>query len=326
MKILIVRFSSIGDIVLTSSVLRILKEQLENVEIHYLTKSAYRSLVANNPRVDKVYSIDSSINEIISELKEEQYDWVIDLHNNLRTRILKSKLRRPSRSFRKLNIEKWKLVRFKVNKLPDEHVVDRYIETVEHLGVKNDGRKGEFYISDENQIDMQSRYGIADNNYVSVAIGAKFQTKQMPLSLLEEVLNASDVPVVLVGGKEDRDKGEKLISLLDGTFINTCGELNIQESANVVSQSGGLLTNDTGMMHIGACFNIPIISVWGNTVPEFGMYPYRPESPESFSIHEVKGLDCRPCSKIGYDKCPKGHFKCMNDQRSEEIRIDLFKD
>ena len=129
MKVLIVRFSSIGDIVLTTPVARCIKTQLENVEDHYATKNQYRSILENNPYIDKIFVLKDNLNELIAELKKENYDVVLDLHNNLRTRILKWKLGIRSHSFNKLNVEKWLMVNFKINKLPDVHIVDRYLET-----------------------------------------------------------------------------------------------------------------------------------------------------------------------------------------------------
>src|SRR5262245_21716119 len=138
MKILILRFSSIGDIVLTTPVPRCVKTQLENVEVHYATKAQYRSILESNPYVDKVFLLGGNLNDLVSELRKEKYDVILDLHNNLRTRILKWKLGVKSYSFDKLNIEKWLMVNFKINKLPDVHIVDRYLETAKSLGVKND--------------------------------------------------------------------------------------------------------------------------------------------------------------------------------------------
>lgn len=319
-KILVVRFSSIGDIVLTSSVLRAIKDQLPGTTIHYFTKSPFVSLVEENPNVDKVFGITNSIQERIKELKEEKYDVVIDLHNNIRTLSLKRKLNTKSYSFNKLNLRKWILVKLKVNKLPNIHVVDRYFEAVQHLGVYKDNLPGEFYINEKNQVDVKREFNLAQKKYLSVAIGAQFSTKKMPLSLLERVLEKVTIPVVIVGGEMDNELANQLIvNLPNKEIINACGEFNIQASASIVKQSSRLLTNDTGMMHIGACFGIPIVSVWGNTVPDFGMFPYHPEQKDLVSIHEVKGLGCRPCSKIGYQTCPKKHFDCMNKQSVSEI-------
>ena len=311
LKILVVRFSSIGDIVLTTPVVRMLKKQL-NAQVHYLTKSSYVSLLKNNPYIDSVYQIDNSISEVIADLKKEKYDYVIDLHSNLRTQILKFRLGMPAKSFNKLNMEKFMLTNFKLDKMPKIHIVDRYLETVKHLGVKNDNQGLDFFLSANDKLDIS----IFPKNYIVFIIGGQHATKILPNEKIISIIKKVNKPVLLVGGPEDFGRGEQIIAYTNNT-INTCGKYSILQSASLVQQATMVITHDTGMMHIAAAFNKNIYSVWGNTVPEFGMYPYL-ESEQSKRI-EVKGLNCRPCSKIGYDKCPKGHFKCM-----QEIDENLF--
>ncbi len=300
--------------------MRCLKEQLPNSEIHFFTKSAFRSVVEHNPNIDKLIAIKSSIKEVTAELKKENYDHIVDLHNNLRTRSLAMRLRRPTSRFPKLNWKKWLLVKFKKKAMPDVHVVDRYFEAVKQLGVKSDGKRGDFFIPESECVDVSAMYELEMGDYVAVVIGAKFGTKQLPLLKLLELIEKIEEPIVLVGGPEDRAFGEEILRKAHRTkLFNTCGSHSILGSASILKQSRVVVSNDTGMMHIAACFEVPIVSIWGNTVPELGMYPYRPEDKSSYSIHEVKGLDCRPCSKIGFDRCPKGHFKCMNDQDIQKI-------
>ena len=161
LKILIVRFSSIGDIVLTTPVVRMLKKQL-NAEVHFLTKAPFVVLFKNNPNVDAVFQINNSIREVISDLKKENYDYVIDLHNNLRTQILKLRLGVTAKSFNKINCEKFCLISFKRNVLPDVHIVDRYLDTVKFLGVENDKQGLDFFLSENDKVDL-STYS---NNYM----------------------------------------------------------------------------------------------------------------------------------------------------------------
>lgn len=321
-KILVIRFSSIGDIVLTSPVLRCIKNQMDDVELHVLTKKEYSSLYSTNPHVDYVHEWGEENNIVLSDLKKASFDYVIDLHKNLRTAKIKSQLRKESFSFPKLNVQKWLYVNFKWNLMPEVHIVDRYFDAVKSLGVKNDQKGLEFRV----KIDLKSffkRFPMEDE-YLAVAIGAQFATKIMPAEQMSEVLRDISLPIVLVGGPDDREEGEKMKENLPQQNINnTCGGLSIHESAQVIKDAQLLITNDTGMMHIAAAFELPIVSIWGNTVPEFGMYPYRPQAPNSYSIHEVKGLSCRPCSKIGFDNCPKGHFKCMVDQDIEGIKAQI---
>lgn len=310
MKILILRFSSIGDIVLTSPVVRCLKQQLNASEIHFLTKKSFASIVENNPNVDKVFSFEKDVKEVLPELKKENYDWVIDLHHNLRSMQVKRALEKPSKSFNKLNIEKWLLVNLKINRMPEKHIVDRYFETVAHLGVKNDLNGLEFFIEAKNEVNISSLPKEYQNGFIAFVNGAKHNTKKLPTEKIISICKKLNRAVILIGGKEDFEVGEKIASQISNVF-NGCGKYNLQQSASLIKQADKAITHDTGMMHIAAAFQKNIISVWGNTVPEFGMYPYMP-SKES-KIVEVKNLSCRPCSKIGFEKCPKGHFKCMNE-------------
>jgi ADP-heptose:LPS heptosyltransferase len=324
-KILIIRFSSIGDIVLTTPVVRALKTQLKEVEIHYLTKDSFRGILEKNPHIDKLFCIKKDIREVLSDLKAEAYDHIIDLHKNVRTLSLKRRLKRPTHSFPKLNPEKWLLVNFKWNRMPDKHVVDRYFEAVRTLGVKNDHQPCEFYLTEDVNVDTVKEFGLHPGSYITIAIGAQFGTKRMPFEKLAEVISETELPVVLVGGPTDEALAEKILASLGNKKViySSCGKFSLGRSASIVKQSACLLTNDTGMMHIATCFGIPIVSVWGNTVPSLGMYPYYPGQKALYSIHEVEGLKCRPCSKIGFQECPKKHFNCMNLQDTRKIAEDL---
>ncbi|HRO75927.1 MAG TPA: glycosyltransferase family 9 protein [Crocinitomicaceae bacterium] len=324
MKILIVRFSSIGDVVLTTPVVRCVKQQLENAEVHYLTKNSFKILLENNPHIDKLWTITKSIDEVISALKKEEFDYVIDLHHNVRTLGLKLKLGVKSYSFDKLNIQKWKLVKFKTPMKYQGHIVERYFDAVKVLGVKNDGLPCDYFIPTEDEIELRV-YGIEPQNYIAVAIGAQFETKQLPVSKLIEVLKDQELPIVLLGGKQDENKASAIQAEIP--CVDLTGKLNLNSSAFVAKNARVLLTNDTGLMHIATCFpTVKIVSVWGNTVPALGMYPYLPTRNNDFSIHEVSDLKCRPCSKIGFHECPKGHFDCMMKQNVGEItkRIERF--
>ena len=304
LKILVVRFSSIGDIVLTTPVVRMLKTQL-NAEVHFLTKAPFVSLFKNNPYVDSVFQIDKSINEVISDLKKENYDYVIDLHSNLRTQILKLKLGVIAKGFNKLNWEKFLLTNFKTNILPDVHIVDRYLDTVKFLGITNDNKGLDFFLSDADKVDLNE----FPNDYVAFVIGGQHATKILPTAKIISICKTLNKAVLLIGGPDDKARGDE-ISKASGA-INTCGDHSLLQSAFLIKNSAYVISHDTGMMHIAAAFKKKIYSVWGNTIPEFGMYPYL--SDKNSKMIEVQDLSCRPCSKIGYDKCPKGHFKCMQE-------------
>lgn len=302
-KFLIIRFSSIGDIVLTTPVIRNLKKQGENVEIHYLTKEAFAPVLAENPYIDKLYTLGKDFHNLVKNLKEEDYDYVIDLHKNIRTARVKKALKKMSFAFEKLNFQKWLLVNLKIDKLPKVHIVDRYLDTIKHFIDKPDEEGLDYFIpkADEYKVDKEK--------FISVVLGANHLTKQLPNEKLIELCNTLNKPVVLLGGKNEVQKAKEIVSHLSAEVVNLVGALNINQSASVISQSEWVITPDTGLMHIAAAFKKKIISVWGNTVPEFGMSAYRADA--SSLIIEQKGLKCRPCSKIGYSRCPKKHFNCM---------------
>ena len=333
MKFLVIRFSSIGDIVLTTPVVRCLKKQLLTAQVHYLTKAAFRPILAANPYVDKIHTLKDNLDEVIAELKNEDFDYIIDLHHNLRTLRVKRGLKKQAFSFDKLNIEKWLLTNFKIDHLPKKHIVDRYMHTVSSFGIKNDGAGLDYFIPAEDELKPTDIPTAHQAGYIGVVIGAAHATKRLPLHKLETICKGSRHPLILLGGPEDAETAKKLAAIDPVKIYNACGQFKLNESAALVRQAKLIVTHDTGLMHIAAAFKRPIISVWGNTVPGFGMYPYYGDNylfhykqgaqrlfgDLPYQIMEIEGLSCRPCSKIGYDKCPKGHFKCMEQQDTDRI-------
>ncbi len=319
-KILIIRFSSIGDIVLTTPVVRCLKQQLKDSEIHFLTKEQFVPIVKANPYIDKVHFIKNDLKQILPQLKSEKFDFIVDLHKNFRSGFVKLKLRKPSKTFHKLNIKKWLLVNFKINLLPEIHIVDRYFKAVKFLGVKNDGKGLDYFIPENEKVNISELPSTHQNGFIGFVIGGKHNTKMFPVEKIISVCKKINTPVVLLGGYEDIKTGEYIKKSVGDKIYNACGKYSINQSASLVWQAEKIITNDTGLMHIAAAFKKLIVSIWGNTVPAFGMYPYLPESEKNKSvIVEVKNLRCRPCSKLGYKKCPKGHFNCMQKINEEKI-------
>jgi len=310
LKILVIRFSSIGDIVLTTPVVRCLKTQRADVQLHYLTKASYGAILEHNPYIDQLHLLDRSLWQLIGRLRKEKFDLVIDLHNNLRTLQIKLGLGVQAYSFNKLNWEKWLMVNLKINVLPNIHLVNRYLDTLHHLGVVNDNHGLDYFIPYRDIVEKEWLPSAHQRGYVAFAIGGQHETKKLPLARQIELCYKINHPIVLLGGKEDAQNGEIIEKTLGKDLIfNGCGKYNLNQSASVVQQAQVVFCHDTGLMHIAAAFKKKVYSIWGNTVPEFGMYPYQ----TSFVVLENRQLDCRPCSKIGHEKCPKGHFKCMKD-------------
>jgi len=319
-KYLIIRFSSIGDIVLTSPIIRCLKQQLKDVELHYLTKESHLSIIKDNPYIDKIHTIKKSVMPIIPELKEEKFDFIVDLHNSIRSTSTVLQLVRPFNSLKKLNIRKELYVATKINLMPHQHIVDRYFKVVESLGITNDGKGLDYFISPEEEIKMENLPETHRNGYIAFVIGGKHATKRLPDNKVISICTKINKPIILLGGSENRESGELIKSMVGDNIYNSCGLYSLNQSASIVKQAKQVIANDTGLMHISAAFNKPVISIWGNTVPAFGMSPYFPKGSESNSkIIEVKDLHCRPCSKLGFEKCPKEHFKCMNLIDEKEV-------
>lgn len=319
MKILIIRFSSIGDIVLTTPVIRCLYQQL-GANIHYATKKSFANILYPNPYIAKVHILTDDWKKFIESLKYEEFDYIIDLHKNLRTFRLKcALLGTRSYSFRKLNFEKWLMVNLKKNYLPDTHIVDRYLDTVKKLGIKNDDKGLDYFIPEKEEITdseissiLYQNLNIPIRESIACAIGAAHYTKRMPLEKWIEIAQNTSKQLFLLGGAEDSPTAEKIIEAAGrGHVWNLCGKLSLHQSASIIRQAEKVISHDTGLMHIAAAFQKPILSIWGSTIPAFGMYPYYPSGESKNISIEVANLSCRPCSKIGYNACPKKHFFCM---------------
>lgn len=331
MKALIIRFSSIGDIVLTTPVIRCLKEQKPDISVHYLTKSVFKPLLEANPYIDKLHFLNENLDETIEELKKEKFDVVIDLHKNIRTLRVKRALNTLSYSFRKLNVRKWVLVNFKLNLMPDQSIVERYMETVRPLGVRNDGKGLDYFIPEgvslENKDIPMSHWA----GYVACVIGGSYNTKKLPVEQWQRLIAAIPFPVILLGGPEDVAEGRAIAAPDSIKAYNACGKFSLSESAWLIWKAKLVVSNDTGLMHVAAAFKKTVISVWGNTSPDMGMFPYfghnnlkTNASSESY-IFENETLYCHPCSKLGYHKCPKGHFRCMTELDMELLANTVKK-
>jgi ADP-heptose:LPS heptosyltransferase len=327
MKFLILRLSSIGDIVLTTPVVRCLKTQLPEVELHYLIKPQFQTVMANNPYLSKIHLYQKdNWPRMIAELKAEKFDFIIDLHNNVRTLRLKTALKLPSFSFKKLNFRKLVFTKLKWNVMPRHiHIIDRYLKTVEPFGVHNDGGGMDYFIKPEEEIQLKDIPASHHAGYIGLVIGASFYTKKLPVYKLQELCQKLDHPIILLGGPEDAEEGEEIMKVDPIKVYNACGKFSLNESADLVRKAKLVIAHDTGLMHIAAALKKGVIAVWGSTTPSFGMYPYY---GSNFLSHQqgmpyddvqVHKLWCRPCTKIGRHKCPQGHFKCMKNISIDEM-------
>lgn len=319
---MIIRLSSIGDVVLTTPVIRCVKQQIPNAEVHFITKKNFRIVIENNPFVDHIIQIEKDVKEVETQLRNEEYDVVIDLHKNWRSHTIKH-LTNANKvySFDKKNIEKWLYVNTKINLLkPAKSIVTRYFEELTDLHIKDDGKGLDFYIDKKNEVNTLDAFGMNANEFIALNIGAQHKTKQLPLHKLYELIALQPYAVVILGGNDVKSIAVKLQEKFPEKVIDATSIYNLQQSASIVSQSAYVISHDSGLMHIAAAFQKKIYSIWGNTTPYLGFAPYYGSAniDQNTSI-ENNNINCRPCSKIGYNTCPRTHFNCMNTLIFSEI-------
>ncbi|MBO9619969.1 MAG: glycosyltransferase family 9 protein [Niabella sp.] len=314
-KILVIRFSSMGDIIYTTPVVRCLKQQLPGVEIHFLTKPAFRYIYEGNPYVDKLLLLQDSLDATIKEIKSEGYDCLVDLHSNLRTAIIKFRTGIRSYTYDKQTVKKWLSLKLRKQLLPPVHLVDRYLKAVAPLGIKNDNKPIDYF--------LKHNYSLSDllpathqEGYIGFIIGAAHFTKRMPNEKIVSICKQLNRPVVLLGGKDVKDNGAFVAEQAGARVYNACGITSLDESVFLVSKAAAIIGFDTGLTHIAEAFNVPIASIWGSTIPELlGVQPYKIDQ----SLVAGVSISCRPCSKYGLAACPKGHFKCMREINEQQI-------
>ncbi len=317
-KILVIRFSSIGDIVLCSPVIRCLHKQL-NAEVHVLTKARFAAMNESNPFVKKVWTLEE-LQQNPKALIQANFNFIVDLHANIRSKKIQSLLKLPTYTLDKINVPKWLKVNLGLDVLPAKHIVDRMFEAIETLGVLNDGAGLDFFFTHQDALDKKYP---KRGSRIGVVLGGAHATKQIPNSLLERILKRVDAEILLLGGPNEYEAAERLTEKVSA--VNCCGATNLEGSAQLIESCDLVITSDTGLMHIAAALGKDIIVLWGSTIPAFGMYPYLVEGRGSVQQFEVEDLGCRPCSKIGFDTCPWGHFNCMKKQDVDSIRFCIGK-
>ena len=311
MKILVIRLSSIGDVVLTTPVLRCLKKMLPDCELHLITKRICSELIVGNPNLDRLIVYDGS-EEQVAALKWEGYDCVVDLHNNHHSRRLRRAIGTRTFVYRKENLGKFMLVLFKWDIMSGRNVVDRYFDAVSPLGVSNDGKGLE--LPNFNQtIKHLGIQAFKQLPYVVIACGAQHETKRIPPEKIAMLANKSGVDVVLVGDDGDRKRMESVN--LNANVRNLCGKTTLQQSAALIAGAMAVVTPDSAMMHVAAAYKKKVIAVWGCTSPRFGFWAYGTEHID----FTANGLRCWPCRRMGTERCPKGHFKCMMQHDYERM-------
>jgi ADP-heptose:LPS heptosyltransferase len=331
-KILLFRLSSMGDIILTTPLARILRTQFPNAQIDVVTAKEFSEIYYFNPHINILIQYDKSdylsqIDEIKKELLEKnnnnRYDLFIDLQNNIRSRHFISKLAKRVVFIKKNRLKKLSLVHFKKNLFsPIPPIPLNYIDSLSKLNIRDDSgglelwlpeekRKG-FYPPDSRQTPVKGKIKIA------VAPGAFHKTKRYPVEYLSLALNKIKElikpEIYIIGGRNDKDTTNELISKLSFKPVDCSGATSIIETARRINGCHLLLTNDTGVMHIAAARRVPVVAIFGSTVPELGFAPYRVK-------HKILQADvsCRPCTHIGRAECPKKHFRCMAEITPDKV-------
>ena len=315
LKILVIRFSSIGDIVLTTPIIRCLKEQL-NADVDFLTKDSFKTLLASNPNINRVFHSGVEFEELIKDLKTVGYDHIIDLQNSIRSLKVRSALKVNSFTYSKNRFKRFLLLKFGKD-VQKNHVVDRYFSTIETLNVKDDNKGIDYFLNDSTSVNFDT-----NQDYLTWCIGGTHEPKRLSAEQISKVISKLNKPVVLLGSKGDKELSSKIVELSNSSnLFDFCGETSLEESALLIKESKIVLSNDTGMMHIASAYNAPIISFWGCTKPSLGFYPYQANEK---SIQLISSLAEKPCSKHG-KKCNFQTDGCIKTIKPQEILEAISK-
>lgn len=329
MKILIIRLSSLGDVLLTTPVLRCLKQQLNNAELHYLTKESASSLLLDNPYLSKVWSLDVSskslVKSTINSLRNEHFDYVVDLHNNWRSRRIRRAMHCKCLVYNKENLHKFLFILTKHNFMSGRHVVQRYLDAVKPLGVNDDGLGMDLSLPPIFDVEKLKGESVGhtclgellQRPYAVVAFGAQHATKCIPPDKLKLLCYSIHIPVVLLGDEKDRRLLQNWGVSFDNRVYNFCGRTGLLMSAAIIKHAAVVVSADSAMMHVAAAMQRPTVAIFGATDPALGFTPFR-------TVHVdcvVDDLRCHPCSRQGGPKCPKGHFNCMHLQQWQQIAL-----
>lgn len=334
-KILIIRFSSIGDIILASPLIRSIKSTYPEAQIDFLVRKDFADLVKYNPHLTNIIEFDSSHNfkgltKLAHRINKEKYDVVIDIHNSLRSRYIRFKSGASQKFIiNKRTIARFLLINFRWNVYNNVlSNAQKYIDTASPLSVKDDGNSLEIFIPADIQSQVASKLnGLQLKNYkviIGAAPSAKHNTKkwlaERYIELFTRIINEHNAFIMLFGGKEDKSETEKIVHSVNEktagiSTVNFAGEFSLLETAAAFDYCNAVVTNDTGLMHLAAAHQRKVVAIFGPTVKEFGFFPFRTEN----IVVERNNLNCRPCTHIGSEECPKKHFKCMRDISPDDV-------
>lgn len=310
-RILVIRFSSIGDIVLTAPAIASLRAAIHGpCEVHFLTKSSMQSVAEGfGPLVDHIHTIDSSTAEVTQVLKSTGIDYIVDLHSNVRSRSIKKALGCIAFTLKKENFAKWLLVRGWRNK-PVAHIVERYIDAFrDAFGAQTPEEWPELFAHTGLPLSFEAHAG----DWEILAVGAAHAGKQMPYELMESIIQhvqSKGHRIVLIGGLADAPMGSKLQKNAGKGALNLVGKTSLSESAALIRGARHCYAGDTGMMHLSAALGTSISSFWGCTRPSLGMSPWLASSGSHMFLPENRS-SIQPCSKLGNRCRHRGESLCI---------------
>ena len=313
-KILIIRLSSLGDILLTTPLVRAINTQFPDIKIDMLIREEYSDVIRLNPYIKGKFFFkkDEIQNKaLIEQLRNNSYEVVIDLQNNLRSKKVISSLKIKNVKFPKRSLDKFLLVNFKINKLKEAPQIPvRYSNTIK--GLKLDERGLDLFTDKSANILI-----IGKNNLIGFCPGARHFTKRWLKEYFVELGNKLEqcgYTIVLLGGQIDKDICEEMKTEIDGA-INLSNDDDLLQTAADMKLCKAVVCNDSGLMHTASAVGTKVIAIFGSTVKEFGFTPYNCDN----LILENNSLTCRPCSHIGRGNCPKKHFDCMKSIKPEFV-------
>lgn len=331
--ILVVRFSAIGDILLTTPLLRAIRTRHPGARLAYLTKEQYVPLVSENPNVNEVFGIreEDGLRAIAATIRTVRYSHLLDLHGNLRTLGLRAIARGPWRSYGKRRLERQVLITTKRDLYPAATpVAERYFEAAAELDLAVDGRPPDFFLAPEAEARAEERLAAlglgAGRALVAIAPGAAHATKRWPADgwiRLARRLVGTGADVVVLGGPDDAELAKHIVSgvrarLASGEerrVAGTAGLLGLQETGAVIKRAAALVSGDTGVMHMATGVGTPVVALFGPTVRQFGFFPYRADRSAVIELP----LECRPCSAHGGPACPLKHHRCLRTIAPETV-------
>lgn len=327
-KTLVLRLSSIGDILLATPFLRALRRSYPHARIDVAVRAEYADLLRHHPAVSVLHEIDvregrAGLARWRRRFREERYDTVFDLHNVLRTRLLRRGIAPRVRVLRKYSLRRALLVRAGINLLAAApSVPERYIACAAADGLEPDDRGPEIFLPAKLEEELRRRVlpeDAGNARLIGICPGARHTTKRWPLEHFEELcrllLHVPGARIAVFGGADDRDAGETLARLDPASVHNYCGALTLLETAAAMRSCDVAVTNDSGLMHMACACAVPVVALFGSTVREFGFFPYQSASV----VLETSGLRCRPCTHVGRSDCPRGHFRCMRDIHPQDV-------